>query len=124
MVEKVFARINTHKSLGFLREAVRQAPFSFTMLQSDHGPEFSARFTEHAKSPGLSHRHSGVRTPNDNARLERFNRTLQEECLNMAAKNPGSYQRAIDEYLPYYSAERLHPGLNLKTPLECVQGVD
>ena len=121
---KVSSRINTHKSLRFLKRASVLAPFPFAMLQSDHGPEFSAWFTEQAGSLGLSHRHSRVRMPNDNGHLERFNRTIQEECLNKVRLDPESYQRAIDEYLPYYNNERMHLGLNFKTPAECFQAPD
>lgn len=117
---RVSARINTHKSLFFVREAARRAPFSFAMLQSDHGSEFSTYFTEQIR---VSHRHSRVRQPNDNGHLERFNRTIQEECLNNVRINPRSYQRAIDEYLPYYNNERLHMSLNFKTPSECFQAL-
>lgn len=118
---EVFAKANTHSSLFFLRQAQKRAPFSFLYLQSDHGSEFSTWFTEQAK---IQHRHSRVRTPNDNGHLERFNRTIQEECLAKVPLNPRSYQKAIIEYLPYYNKERMHLGLNFKTPLECVQGAD
>ncbi|MBI2642121.1 MAG: transposase [Candidatus Wildermuthbacteria bacterium] len=118
---RVSARINTHRSLSFLKEAQRQAPFPFAMLQSDHGSEFSSWFTEQVK---VEHRHSRVRQPNDNGHLERFNRTIQEECLNKVRLNPRSYQEAIDEYLPYYNNERMHLSLNFKTPSECFQASD
>ena len=55
--------------------------------------------------------------------IERFNRTLQEECLNKVAYNPVSFQKAINEYLPYYNNERLHLGINYLTPRECVQAI-
>lgn len=116
---KVSSRINTHRSLLFVREAARRAPFSFAMLQSDHGSEFSMYFTEQIH---VLHRHSRVRQPNDNGHLERFNRTIQEECLNRVRLDPRSYQRAIDEYLPYYNNERIHMSLGFKTPSECFQG--
>jgi transposase InsO family protein len=117
---KVFLRINTHNSLKFIKEAQRKAGFSFKMIQSDHGSEFSAWFTEHLGKLGVSHRHSRVRKANDNGHVERFNRTLQEECLNRLIKSPIIYQQAINEYLPYYNSERLHLGINFKTPLEVV----
>lgn len=118
----VSERINTHRSVHFVRLAQRHAPFPFSMLQSDHGPEFSTHFTERIK---VSHQgHSRVRTPNGNAHLERFNRTLQEECLKGKPPLPAVYQKAIRDYLPYYNGERLHLGLNLSTPLKCVQGID
>lgn len=118
---KVVSRISTRMSLRFLKEAHAHASFRFLMLQTDHGPEFSTWFTEQVRVLGMGHRHSRVRQPNDNAHVERFNRTIQEECLNKMPATPAWYQKAIQEYLPYYNGERLHLGLNLKTPLEVVR---
>jgi len=118
---KALERMNTHKTLNFVREAQRISPFKFETLQSDHGPEFSTYFSEQI---GLPHRHIRVRKPNDNAHLERFNRTLQEECLNNVYPSVKSYQKAISEYLPYYNNERLHLGLDFKTPIERSQAID
>ena len=112
-------RINTHRSLRFVREA--SLPFPVTNLQSDHGPEFSKFFTKMIAVDGVAHRHSRVRRPNDNAHLERFNRTIQDECLSRISRNIRSYQKAIPEYLRYYNNERLHMGLNFKTPIEVVR---
>lgn len=120
---KVSLRISTHKSLGFVREAVSSSPFSFTMLQSDHGQEFSSWFTEQIGVLGLAHRHSRVRKPSDNGFIERFIRTLQEECLNGLPQTIRAYQREIPEYLRYYNNERLHLGLQLKTPVKCFQAL-
>ncbi len=71
-------RISTRKSIEFLKRAQDEASFVFRCIQSDHGPEFSTHFTERIK---ILHRHSRVRKPNDNSYVERFNRTLREECL-------------------------------------------
>lgn len=120
---KVSLRINTCNSLQFVKEAMKLSGFQFKMIQSDHGPEFSTWFTEHIGRLGISHRHSRVRKNNDNGHIERFNRTIQEECLNHVAFNPRAFQRAIHEYLPYYNNERLHLGINFLTPRECVQAI-
>ncbi len=111
----VAERIRVRETLWFVRQAKEVSPFQFRMLQSDHGSEFSQGFTLNV---GTTHRHSRVRTPNDNAHLERFNRTLQEECLDRVPTSIFSYQKALDEYLPYYNNERMHMGLNFKTPNE------
>ena len=118
---KVSMRINTHYSLKFVKEVMTLAPFKFKMIQSDHGQEFSTWFSEHIQLLGLAHRHSRVRKKNDNAHIERFNRTLEDECLYKANCNPKRYQEAINEYLPYYNSERLHLGINFLTPLEMVR---
>lgn len=118
---KVSMRINTHQSLKFVKEAMALAPFQFKMVQSDHGSEFSTWFTEHLGKLAVAHRHSRVRKKNDNGHIERFNRTLEDECLYKVNCNPKRYQQAIDAYLPYYNNERLHLGINFLTPLEAVR---
>lgn len=110
-------KINTRLSIEFLRRAKAHAPFEFRCIQSDHGSEFSNHFTERIK---ILHRHSRVRRPNDNAHLERFNRTLQDECIRYSELNVKILQRAIPRYLNYYNTQRLHLGLNLKTPLAVI----
>lgn len=120
---KVSLRINTWNSLKFVKEALKHSGFNFKMTQSDHGSEFSVWFTEHIAKLGIAHRHIRVRKSNDNGHIERFNRTLQEECLNKVNQNPKSFQKTINIYMPYYNKERLHLGLNFKTPIECVQAI-
>lgn len=114
-------RISAHHSLRFVRQARSSAPFAFTTLQSDHGPEFPKWFSKQCVAQGLEHRHSRVRTPTDNAHLERFNRTLQQECLTRCPRSLKSWQRAIPEYLHYYNTERPHMGLDMQTPLKVLQ---
>lgn len=111
-------RINTRLSIEFLRRAQTKAPFKFSCIQSDHGSEFSKHFTRMIK---MLHRHSRIRRPNDNAHLERFNRTLQDECLRYSALNVKMLRRTIPGYLNYYNNQRLHLGLNLKTPAAIIQ---
>lgn len=114
-------KINTFKSISFLEQARKTAPFSFLTLQSDHGSEFARRFTTRMLYQGISHRHSRVRTPTDNGHLERFNRTLQQECLKRIPRSLKSWSREIPEYLEYYNTQRPHMALNYKTPLEVVR---
>ena len=113
-------RINTYRSSKFVDIAQNNALFRFQTIQSDHGGEFSAYFTERMRLRGLNHRHIRIRKPIDNSHLERFNRTLQEECLNRIPQTLKSYRKTIPEYLHYYNNERLHLGLKYKTPLQMV----
>lgn len=117
---RVSERINTYRSLLFTLNSSNSFPFHFDMLQSDHGQEFSTWFTEHIKKREISHRHSRVRKPSDNGHIERFNRTLQEECLKDIPKTMRAYKKVIPEYIHYYNTERLHLGINLKTPMQVV----
>jgi transposase InsO family protein len=112
---EVFQKVGVTSTLAFVTTAQQQSPFSFSLLQSDHGSEFAHGFT---LGVGVAHRHTRVRTPNDNAHLERFNRTVQEECLYHVGPTPQRYQAALDAYLPYYNNERSHLSLNFRTPRE------
>ena len=116
-------RINTHRSLWFVDRAKVISPFSFQTLQSDHGSEFSKWFTKRIVERGLSHRHSRVRSPNDNAHLERFNRTIQDECVDRLPRNFRVWQKEIPEYLDWYNQKRPHLGLDLKTPIQKIAEV-
>jgi len=119
---KVVKKISAGMSVKFLAEARRNAGFEFRMAQTDHGPEFGKWFTLKINRLGVLHRHSRVRKSNDNAHIERFNRTLQEECFGV--EMPISFERysaLIDDYLNYYVNERLHLGLGLKTPAQVLQ---
>ncbi len=113
---KVVGRINTHATIRFVREAQQKAPFMLRVLQSDHGSEFSTWFSVMVQKGGIVHRHSRVRQSNDNAHVERFNRTLQEECLDKVHALPKEFRKALKDYLPYYNNERLHLGINMQTP--------
>lgn len=118
---EVAERIGAKPSLLFVRRAKKKAPFKFQMIQTDHGSEFSTYFTHGCWQVGMKHRHSRVRQSNDNAHVERFNRTIQEECLDRTVHSIQSFRRAISEYLPYYNNERLHMGINYQTPQEVLQ---
>ena len=118
---KVIEKIGAQPSVVFIRQAQKAAPFSFEMIQSDHGSEFSTWFTHGMMTMGFAHRHSRVRQSNDNAHIERFNRTIQEECLDLVAHTVTSFKKAIPPYLKYYNSERMHMGINFQTPEEVMQ---
>lgn len=120
---KAFAKMNAATSLRFVREVQRQSTFHFKMLQSDHGPEFGRWFVSQVKK---DHRYTRIGKPNDNAHIERFNRTLQEECLDKHPNNVRKINKALEEYLRYYNTKRLHLGINLRSPIQLipVQAID
>lgn len=122
---KACAKIGGRPSLNFIHEAQKHASFNFKMLQSDHGPEFGDWFVEQAKK---NHRYTRIGKPNDNSHVERFNRTVQEECLDKEKRNVRSLNRALKKYLNYYNNTRLHMGISLRAPIQLltnsVQGID
>lgn len=114
---RAYEKANCKTALHFLRLAQFYARFKFNNIQSDHGSEFSTHFTERLK---INHRHSRVRKPNDNGHLERFNRTLQDECLRKLKVDVNVINKELPRYLKYYNEQRLHLGINLQTPLQVI----
>lgn len=111
-------RASGSTALQFLTRMKKVAPFTIKMLQSDHGPEFSRLFRERVR---VAHRHSRVRRPNDNAHLERFNRTIQDELIRSLPTDATIINRKLPQWLEYYNEKRHHFGLNLKTPLQVMR---
>jgi transposase InsO family protein len=114
-------KIGAEASARFVAQACTAASFKFEMVQTDHGSEFSKWFTHSMWRMGIKHRHSRVRQSNDNAHVERFNRTIQEECLDRTVHTILEFKKALRVYLPYYNSERLHMGINYQTPLEVLR---
>ncbi len=115
---RCFEKMNAARTVVFFRQALRDAPFPFRMIQTDHGPEFGQWFV---RKINVSHRHTRIGKPNDNAHMERFNRTLQDELVRSLPTDVDTINRALPKYLSYYNGKRHHFGLNLKTPLQVMR---
>jgi len=114
-------KIGVKESVSFVKRAIKKSSFHFEMIQTDNGSEFTTWFTHRMWQLKIKHRHSRVRKSNDNAHIERFNRTIQEECLDHATHTISEFKKSLKEYLPYYNTKRIHMGINYQTPLEVLQ---
>lgn len=120
---EVAKRITAAASGVFIARAQAEATFHFGMVQTDNGGEFQKMFRFRIYKLGLAHRYSRVRRSNDQAHIERFNRTIQEECLDQTPHTIRHFKRALKEWLPYYNDERMHMGISFKTPAQMLKAV-
>ncbi len=89
-------------------------------ILTDNGREYCGRTTHHHYEiflalNNITHRRTRVATPQTNGFVERFNRSVQEEFLNIAKlkkeyKQLEELQTDLDEWLNYYNNERPHQG--------------
>ena len=89
---------------------------------SDNGAEFARHFHRAVTEHGAVHWHTFPRSPKMNAHCERFNRTVQEEFVDVHEELlfydlPRFNDRLLD-WLYWFNAERPHHALGLKTPLD------
>lgn len=121
---KVHGVIRPGLAVRTILEAQADFGFSFDMVQSDNGMEFSSYFEQSLRAKNIQTRHSRLHRPNDNAHIERFNRTIQEECTSrycLKATSITKLQEKLNKYLDYYNHERIHLGIQLRTPSEMLQ---
>ncbi len=116
-------RVKPEIAAQVILRAQERAGFAFHMVQSDNGPEYSKWFTDRLTAAGIPSRHSRVRRPNDNAHIERFNRTIQEECFRGLRPRAASAAYILGNWLRYYNEDRLHLGIGLSTPARIVAKV-
>jgi putative transposase len=90
---------------GFLRET--------KYLLMDRDARFSEEFRGILEQTGVKAARLPPRSPNLNPNLERFMRSIKEECLErMIFFGEKALQNAVSEFLTHYHQERNHQGLN------------
>ena len=90
------------------------------ILRSDNGLIFLSRqFREACRDYGLKQEFITPYTPQQNGLIERFFRSLKEECVwlnNFESFEDG--QRAISEWITFYNSVRPHQSLAYQSPTE------
>lgn len=85
---------------------------------SDNGTQFISKdFTEYLKFVGLQHIRTSVAYPQSNGKIERYHRTIQQECLRRKSLiNLDDARKQIAQYIDFYNTKRLHSSLYYLTP--------
>lgn len=87
-------------------------------LRMDNGPELiSGAFTEWCETRGIEARYIQPGKPDQNAYIERFNRSYRQEVLNAYVfESIEDVQLITDEWLEDYNTERPHDSLGRVPP--------
>jgi len=90
------------------------------VLRTDNGPEFLGDvFVQWAKANGMAIQYIQPGKPNQNAFIERFNRSYREELLNVYLfKNLDHVRQATHLWIMDYNQHRPHDALGNMTPIE------
>ena len=113
----------------FLEHVVAQLPyrveailtdnaFAFTMRHAYHADRLT-RFEQACRSLGIAHHLVRPRHPQSNGKVERFFRTVDDECLALQKRWTFDHRRrAIDRFVWFYNHDRPHLSLHGMTPVE------
>ena len=90
------------------------------IIQTDNGSEFAKYFEKACTNLEIGHYFSRVRTPKDNNKVERFNRTVKEEFISLGNFTPylEKFNPNLTEWLVEYNFNRPHQSLGYLSPIE------
>jgi transposase InsO family protein len=114
---------------AFLEHVVRTLTYRIEAVLTDNAMAFTMRFAHHAErltrfqqacaSLGIRHYVLKPYAPQSNGKVERFFRTIDDECLNVRPLFTfAARSRAVEEFVWYYNHERPHLSLGGMTPVE------
>jgi putative transposase len=103
-----------------LANAVSERPVDNLELRSDNGCHYGAKvFKEEIRRLGINHTRTMVNTPKGNAVIERFFRSLKEECVwQQKFHNFEEAKAAVDAWIIEYNDKRPHQALGYLSPKE------
>jgi transposase InsO family protein len=97
-------------------------------ILTDNGKCFTGRFGPNPtevlfdrilRENGISHRHTGVRSPTTTGKIERFHQSLRKEFLDgRTFASLEAAQVELDAWVHSYNTERPHQALEMATPAE------
>ena len=114
---------------AFLEQVVATLPYRIEAVLTDNAFAFTMRHAHHADRltrfqqvcAALDIRHLVLRpyAPQSNGKVERFFRTVNDECLHVRPLFTfKARSRAVEEFVWYYNHERPHLSLGGMTPVE------
>jgi len=113
----------------FLELVLRTLPYPIEAVMTDNGLAFSmkhafhsdrlTRFQQACRSLGIEHKLLRPYAPECNGKVERFFRTVDDECLNVQPLfTARTRARALEEFVWFYNHQRPHLSLRGKTPFQ------
>ena len=108
----------------FLRKVIEVCPFQIDELQTDNGSEFAKHFEAACAALGLTHFNTHVRSPKENAFIERFNRTISEDFIMLnrplLRDDVHAFNLKLVDWLLWYNMVRPHESLGMVSPLRYI----
>jgi putative transposase len=107
-----------------LQKAHEKYPDNKPRIISDNGSQYISKdFQVYLKQIGLQHVKTSPCYPQSNGKLERFHRSLEEECLRTNSLiNLDDARKQIAEYVDHYNNNRLHSSLFYLRPVDFLNG--
>jgi putative transposase len=115
-----YPRLNSRNASDFFQKLQHWYPLPIQDVQTDNGAEFQGDFDGYLHSQHIPHHWSYPRCPRINGCIERYQRTLSEEFIQVhedSIRQPQEFLHHLADYLWFYNTQRIHSALGKQTPL-------
>lgn len=117
-----YSSLSSNTARDFFRKFDNIAPFEIKHIQTDNGQEFHKYFRDELERRNIIQFFNYPRKPQMNAKIERFNRTIQEDFINqnlyLLAYDINQFNQKLIDWLLWYNTKRPHQTLNQQSPLK------
>ncbi len=118
-----YTKANKENTTNFIKRVQTHTPFHIQKIRTDQGKEFKNYVVRgYLEKQSIKHRLNTPYCPEENGKIERFHRTLNEKCVvGMYPKDPmDTLQYKLTLFLQYYNYQKRHRGLGMEgmTPMQ------
>jgi len=120
----VYSTANAENTLDFIEKLIKFTPFDIQKIRTDRGTEFvNRKVSLSLKQKGIVHRKNTPYCPEENGKIERFHRTLNEKSIQyywFPSDSIQTLEYKLRLFLQWYNFSKRHRGLfmNNKTPFQ------
>lgn len=119
-----YQKASKENTIDFLNRVIVRAPFDIQKIRTDQGREFIANdVKQFLKDRDIAYRNNTPYCPEENGKIERFHRTLNEKALRWKFYPSDSLEEMsykLNLFLSYYNHQKKHRGLGMNglTPMK------
>jgi putative transposase len=109
-----------------LQQALELYPSAKPRIISDNGTQFISKdFKNFLSHVQLVHVRTSIAYPQSNGKIERFHKTINQECLTKKSLiDFNDAVKQINSYINFYNTQRLHSAIYYLTPEDYLLGRD
>jgi len=121
---QIYPKHNQNYAIKFVDYVIEKFPFRISMVRTDRGHEFQARFHWHVEDQGMQHVYIKPRTPQLNGKVERSHRTDRTEFYQLLTYTDDvDLNSKLEAWENFYNYDRPHISLDGKTPYEVMRSL-